>query len=533
MTLPPRSNGEPLALEAGGGRQIVIVGANGAGKTRFAREMARQIGAQAFRVSALNALYGDTDEHWDTSVKQMYAAQTGAGLMRSDLRTDFERMMALLLHREMAELLRGKWLQQSGQDAGQPSPGPSQLDTLVKLWREVFPRNQVLVEAGRVLFARQDTDDAYPQASLSAGEKAVMYYIGACLLAPSGATVFVDAPEMFLHPSSTRLLWDRIEGVRRDCAFVYVTHDLAFPATRADAATVWVKNYDPGAGVWEYDLVPSDGDSPLSEEMYLAILGARKPVLFIEGDALHSYDAKLYPLIFREYTVKPLGGCDRVIEATRSFNSLSGFHNLDAAGIVDRDRRDDHEVDYLRQRKIFVPDVAEVENIFMLEEVVRAVAATRGRDEDTAFAKVRRNLLRLFEADLKRQALEHVRHRIKRSVEHRIDGKFPNINALEQHLSQLPGELGARAQYEALCRQFRSYVSRGDYGAVLRVYNRKSMLSESHVAEAAGIRSDDKKAYIRAVLAILADDGPQAPRLRAAVRRCFGFEAGREGKGAQ
>lgn len=528
MLLPPRTGSEPLTVETEG--PLIVIGANGAGKTRFAKHLADSIGDNAYRISALKALYGlDSEDNTPQSLDSMYHAATAKGLIRGDLRGEMDRMVGLMMHQEMLNLLNYKY-HHATDDAAAELPS-TRLDTMVRLWREVFPHNRVLLETGRMLFAREDTTDQFTQSHLSAGEKAVMYYIGAALLAPKEATIFVDAPEMFLHPSSTRMVWDRVEGARRDCRFVYVTHDLSFPPSRTGGTTVWVKNFDPVKCEWDYDVLP-DHDG-LSEEMYLAILGARKPVLFIEGDAVHSYDAKLYPLIFPEYTVKSLGGCDRVIEATRSFNGLAAFHNLDAAGIVDRDRRDDHEVDYLRQRKIFVPDVAEVENIFMLEEVVRAVAATRGRDEDTAFAKVRRNLLRLFEADLKRQALEHVRHRIKRSVEHRIDGKFPNINALEQHLSQLPGELGARAQYEALCRQFRSYVSRGDYGAVLRVYNRKSMLSESHVAEAAGIRSDDKKAYIRAVLAILADDGPQAPRLRAAVRRCFGFEAGREGKGAQ
>ena len=50
-----------------------------------------------------------------------------------------------------------------------------------------------------------------------------------------------------------------------------------------------------------------------------------------------------------------------MIEATRTFNDLSAFHHLDSHGVVDRDRRDANEVGYLRQRKVFVPEVAEIE----------------------------------------------------------------------------------------------------------------------------------------------------------------------------
>ena len=84
-------------------------------------------------------------------------------------------------------------------------------------------------------------------------------------------------------------------------------------------------------------------------------MGSRKPVLFIEGDGIHSIDARLYPLLFKDYSVKSLGSCNKVIEATRTFNDLTGF---DSRGIVDRDRRDDKEVAYLRGKRIMVPEVA-------------------------------------------------------------------------------------------------------------------------------------------------------------------------------
>ena len=95
----------------------------------------------------------------------------------------------------------------------------------------------------------------------------------------------------------------------------------------------------------------------------LDLLGSRKPVLVIEGDDKHSIDSRLYPLIFPEYTVKPLGSCNKVIETVRSFGDLKNFHMLESRGIEDRDRRSDPEVEYLRNKNILVPDVAEVENL--------------------------------------------------------------------------------------------------------------------------------------------------------------------------
>ena len=255
--------------------------------------------------------------------------------------------------------------------------------------------------------------------------------------------------------------------------------------------------------------------------MFFAIIGARKPVLFIEGDGIHSIDAKLYPLIFDDYNVKSLGGCDRVIESTRTFNSLRSFHNLNAFGIVDRDRRDEGEVAYLRKKQVFVPDVAEIENIFMLEPVIRTMARLNHRNPDEAFDKVKRAIIRLFETDLRQQALQHTRHRIKKGVEHRIDGRFANINQLQTHIANLANELKPLAMYEDLCRTFRRYVHDKDYASILRVYNRKTMLSESHVARHCGLRRDDKDTYINTIINILAHNRNGADEIRTAIRSTF------------
>ncbi len=213
-----------------------------------------------------------------------------------------------------------------------------------------------------------------------------------------------------------------------------------------------------------------------------------------------------------------------MIESTRTFNSLRAFHNLDAFGIVDRDRRNEAEVNYLRGKKILVPEVAEIENIFMLEAVIKAVARHFHRDQNEAFAKVKKSIMRLFETDLRQQALMHTRHQVKKTVEHRIDGRFANIGKLEEHINDLCQSINPRGIYEEYCRDFRRYVAQGDYAAVLKVYNRKTMISESHVARACGLRRDDKDTYIRAILSILKENRDPASTIREAIRGVFGIE---------
>ncbi|MBD5265551.1 MAG: DUF4435 domain-containing protein [Bacteroides sp.] len=539
LTLPPRIGGQPLEVDTAENRQIIIIGANGSGKTRFADRMMADLGPKAFRMSAIKALYGRDEEcRMEGSIDQLYHKMTdvGAGIIRRDIKGELERLLALMLQEEMENLIRFKYPAEDTADDAEDDRTSrrkvrharrdllptTRLDRLIGLWQKIFPDNRILIESGRLIFGSESSDDTYSSSKLSAGEKAVLYYIGASMFAPADGIVFVESPALFLHPSSTRSLWDTIEALRPDCTFIYVTHDLSFASTRGDGTTVWVKNCDSARGEWDYDFMTSaDG---LNDEVFLAIVGARKPVLFIEGDGINSIDAKLYPLIFPEYTVKSLGGCDRVIESTRTFNSLRAFHNLDARGIVDRDRRDEGEVSYLRNKRIFVPNVAEIENIFMIEEVIRSVARYYHRDEDAVFAKVRKAIMRLFETDLRQQALMHTRHIVKKTVEHRLDGRFANINKLEEHINDLCQSINPRGIYEQYCRDFRRYIAEDDYASVLRVYNRKTMLSESHVARACGLRRDDKDSYIRAILTILKEDRAPASAIRSAIRATFGID---------
>ena len=171
-----------------------------------------------------------------------------------------------------------------------------------------------------------------------------------------------------------------------------------------------------------------------------------------------------------------------------------------------------------------MPEVAEIENIFMLEEVVRAMARNGHKDPAEVASRVKRTIFRLFEADLKQQALQHTRHRVKKAVEHRIDGRFANIAQLETHIGGLGDEINPRGIYEQLCRDFRGYVRDKDYKSVLRVYNRKTMISESHVARLCGLKRDSMEGYIAAVIDTLRRDRPEADAIRRAVRHAFDLE---------
>lgn len=516
ITLPKRIDGQqPATLN--GRQQITVVGANGSGKTRFVNRMIADLGNRAFTISALKALYpikdGDMQAQSVTTFYQQ--ALQSVQFVKPVAETEFEMLLFMLLNDEMNDMFTYK-MNRIGAAADIPLPR-TKIDAVVKLWKEVFPKNDVQRSGGKIKFTNRLGDNAFNPRQLSAGEKAVFFYIGATLYAPKGSVIFVDSPTLFLHRSITQSLWTTIEGHRPDCTFVYMTHDIEFPTSRTDNVTVWVRGCNIQAETWDYEIIrPHES---LSDQLIIDLMGSRKPVLFVEGDSTHSLDFRLYSLIFPEYTVKPMGSCNKVIETVRSVNDIQGFHHLDSRGIVDRDRRNAKEVDYLRQKKIYVPDVAEIENIMMLEGVIRTVARVHGKDDVKAFSHVRGNILKLFKAELRQQALMHTRHQVKRTIEVVVDRRFQNINALEDHLDHLGQEIRPRAIYEGLCRDFNRYVQEGDYRSVLRVYNQKTMLVQSNVAQLCGCQNKDE--YVKSIFTILQRDNADSAAIRAAIKQCL------------
>lgn len=517
LRLPNKTNtpGPQLLTDA---HQVTVIGANGSGKTRFCDQLMRLCGDKAFRLCSMRALFPDTGtEVMPGSIADRFNKLNASNpLLKSLATTEFDKLVHIMLSEEFHDLMRFKTHLLMKEDAHVPK---TKLDTTVKMWQEVFPKNKILRENGKLVFSNEGNSDRYSAFRLSDGEKAVLYYIGAVQYAPRDAVVLVDDPESFIHSSIMTTLWNVIEEIRPDCTFVYNTHNLDFASSRIDNHCIWVRSFDPAALSWDYEVMNSS--SHLNEGIYLDILGSRKPVLFIEGDDTHSIDGKLYPLVFREYTVKPLGSCNKVIESVRTFNDLQSFHHLNSWGIVDRDRRDSKEVEYLRAKKILVPNVAEVENILLLEGVIKAVAHHRRRNASEVFERVKRSVLRMFAAELRQQALQHVRHRVKRDVEVRIDKRFTNIGALEEHMVDLVKEIEPRSIYEQLCRQFHTYLQDADYAQVLRVFNEKNMLPDCNVAGLLGL--PDKKAYIQAVLGILKAGGEDAEAIRSTIKACFGL----------
>ena len=100
--------------------------------------------------------------------------------------------------------------------------------------------------------------------------------------------------------------------------------------------------------------------------------------------------------------------------------------------------------------------------------------------------------------------------------------RVDSIDTLQQHLSDLLVEIDAAAIFEEFCSRFAQYEASGDYKSILRVFNQKSMLTSSNVAQLCGYKNKD--AYIAGILNVLRHDSPAADAIRKAVRDILGAD---------
>ena len=331
IQLPHKSNGQEADVLRNA-RQITIIGANGSGKTRFCNWVLQQYPDKAYRISALRALFatslkpklkGSIDDIYD-KINEMSTLDKGVAA------TEFDRLVYIMMVDEFRDLMNYKAHLLMQEHTEFPK---TKLDTVVKMWQQVFPKNKVLRENGKLLFSTEGQEDRYTSLRLSDGEKTVLYYIGAVLYAMPGAVVLVDDPEVFIHQSMMSTLWNAIEEMRPDCTFVYNTHDIDFATSRIDNQCVWVKSFDPAASTWDYVVMPSS--AKLDDGLYYDLLGSRKPVLFVEGDDTHLLRIKCGKGVYIRTLCHDIGqtlgcgGCMSSLRRTRAgIYSLSDAHSL-------------------------------------------------------------------------------------------------------------------------------------------------------------------------------------------------------------
>ena len=495
---------------------VIVVGANGAGKSKLGAWMEQQDFSNVHRIGGQRNLnfseniplkrysqaedfvfYGNADSN--SIFKQQKGPRWGWGDDRrftTQLINDYDDVLAALfaLKNNEHDLFVSKC--RDAELAGLPLPHTptTVIDKLKSIWDSVLPERRIIDEDSK-LFAYVDTDNGqskYSATHMSDGERAVLYLAAQVLCVPPKKILIIDEPELHLHRSIMNRLWKALEQCRPDCLFIYITHDTQFAAAHSHADKIWIKRFD--GQNWKLEKLTGND---LPDELLFEILGSRKNVLFVEGER-SSYDTQLYTELFPDYLIVPCGSCTQVIARTKAFRNNPTLHDCEVYGIIDRDYRSEHEIDKYKGEHIYTINVAEVENLFIVEELIRLMAEHMGKDPDEVFSSVKKYVI---EDRFAKQINGHICEGTVAEIKYRLMCAEISKKNEDEAKASLDAALTG-IDYETIKGEqeskFQNVLRLNSYSDTIMVFNKKSL--SSSVGHFLGINDGE---YCSTIIALL------------------------------
>lgn len=471
---------------------IIIIGANGSGKSKLGAWMEQQdmnnvhrIGAQrslnfgdyihlkSYEEAEYSLLYGDTKK---TAGK---IHRWGNKQYTTKLLDDYEHVLSALIAKKnnSHDEFVTKFKELNEHDKAKCLAPHTDIDELQNIWEDIFPHRLINFDDAKVtaIMKSRSSDGSenkleYKGKEMSDGERVALYLIAQCICIMGNKTFIIDEPEIHLHRSIMNKLWTALENARPDCLFIYITHDTQFAAMHSHAKKIWVKEYDGDKWMWEMI-----EDSSLPEQLLLNILGNRKPVLFVEGTE-NSIDTTLYSELFKNFYVIPCGSCKNVINRTAAMRDNSQLHHLEAYGIIDRDYRTEKEIEKCKENGVYPIDVAEVENLFLVEEILTAVNNHLGFSDFSRIEKIKDYIKDRYKKQINRQICEAVVACIKYRLTV-ISVPISDESQARKALDDLLELISYDDVKREIAELFNNEKAVLDYRNLLRIFNSKSLAS--------------------------------------------------------
>jgi energy-coupling factor transporter ATP-binding protein EcfA2 len=536
MTLPLelRIPGANLPLTLTAGATTIFVGANGSGKTRLAIWLEEEAGVDAHRISAHRALSlnpGVVKISESASKSLLLTGVNVEAIVQFDesqlpdyrknnrwysnsathLLNDFDALLQWLYAQQNNIAVRELNDRHEGITG---EPATTKFKQLTAIWERVLPTKRLIISGDNIQVEPVDATNAerYSAAQMSDGERAIFYMIGQVLFAMPGVIIF-DEPELHVHRAVLGRLWDELEASRLDCAFVLITHDLEFAATRTGRKLV-VRSFSTPSN-WTVEEVPDD--SGFDEQLTTLILGSRRPILFVEGDG-GSLDSAIYRACYPDMTVVARGGCEHVIRSVRTMRANASLTRVTCAGLVDADSRTESDLTSLAADNISVLPVSEVENLLLLPSVASVILDhdLHGNPEKAVrLAKIKDDLFTAAARPDIQTAIvvDHCQRRIDRAL------KIVSFENVKDEV-ELGAELTARIaeiNVAALAKEVRGAIEQAiaddNLPALLRIYDRKSHVVATAARNLRGVHMDAFTAWV-----VRAVKDPKRTEIRDAIK---------------
>ena len=461
---------------------IVAVGANGSGKTTLSNDFKKYLPNTGIVISAQKVLiiptfsgvsnFNNTSQKLqqsqtiDKSLKVTYSTENQGNSW--SIMTQVGGEFQLLLDNLLAErsVIRNKYFDQLQKGQVVNDIPVTRLDKALKIWNSLI-QHRILecVDGINITLKPLTTTSSYPAHQMSDGEKVALYLIAQILQAPESGFIIVDEPEMYLHKTILKKLWDILENERQDCIFIYLTHDLDF-ATSRTAKKVWIKNFN-YPNIWEIENIP---DNELPEPLLLELLGSRKNILFCEGKK-GSIDEKIYNILFPNFTITPVDNCFAVINYTKAFNKLPNS-TTKAFGIIDADHHGTERLLALQPENIFSMSMAEPENL-LLDESFLEILSQQLLFDKSIVQQIKTDIIEKLKSELELQISNYVSAKINYYFKDSHVSKGNTLHSVNENFTKFSSDIKIQEWYDNRKLELEKIIEQKDYVKTLSVFNNK------------------------------------------------------------
>lgn len=453
---------------------IVMIGANGSGKSTFARTLKGKIDNNITIIPAQHLLVVnkfDTIPIKENLIEKVNKYQQENKLGSDDnivrlLSNDFEDLIKALL-KEKAEV--------SLEYYDTDNKKESVLNKVIDIWNELLIHRKIINPTNYSLKVETlDNKKTYDFNLLSDGEKAIFYYIAHVLLAKKESYIIIDEPENHINLSICNKLWNRLESERKDCKFIYLTHNIDFAISRNDATLIWNQEFIPPS-MWKFEIIENDFNLP--DKLLMELLGSRNDIIFCEGNDKTSYDYKLYTILFPEYTVIPAGGHLNVINYCKAYNSKNQILKNNAIGIIDGDCHEESQINSWKKDGIYTLKINEIENLLCDNLILESVKATLIL-EDEQINKFKKIVLKRLESSKEKQATWYVKTKINNMIKNNFLKENEDIEKLKTELDNVCRHENIDQIYNNRIKEISNIIKLNDYEGAIKIIDCKENLLE-------------------------------------------------------
>lgn len=540
----PRLGHEALKISLQPGDRLFVVGANGSGKSALLQNLVssnrnekirritahRQTWLQSGNISM-------TPQHRKEFHINIESLEKGYNARWIDYHAK-EKLSAVFFDLVSKNNARARSIQRLVDDnnteeasivASRSAPPFDQLNELLKLAMLGISLENDKDEEIR---ARHWSSDAtFSVAQMSDGERNAAIIAATVLTVEEESILLIDEPERHLHRSIIEPFLSALFAQRKDCTFIVSTHEIALPGANPEARVLMLRSCqwseDAVPITWDFEILETDANLP--EDLKRAILGARRRVLFVEGNS-NSLDLPLYNALFPDLSVISMGSCGEIMKAVKGLRQTRAHHHTEAFGLIDKDDRTEDEIVKLAKENIFAMSVYSAEAFYYCHDAIVCVAKRQaelyGSGPNGMASLAKKGAFAAIESDTclaKRMAAR----RCERRTREKILSCLPNWKQFMNGTDSQIDPPDFSSLYSEELSRFRGLVSAGKLDDLIALYPLRESCVFDKIAKS--LKFSSRRDYEQVVLAQVRNDAELAKKLKQRIGSlCCALEGERQ-----